>query len=130
MDRQIPMGDFFFLSILFLLYGPQVVPFFYSFFLSSCTMVRGHEEVLTRQAGRRKCTPWEMPTTSNLVATMFAEELRLYSQIPIETSLETSDDTATSTFGEVDNVVYLTREQLDYLQLQFLEGYPSYAQLN
>ena len=42
---------------------------------------------------------------------MFAEELRLYNQIPIEISLEMSDGATASTVGEADNVVYFTREQ-------------------
>ena len=41
-------------------------------------MVRGHEEVSTNQVGRRRGTPWEMPTASNLVAAMSTKELRLY----------------------------------------------------
>ena len=41
---------------------------------------------------------------------MSVEELRLYSQIPTEISLETLDDEATTTVGEADNVVYFTRE--------------------
>ena len=40
-------------------------------------MARGHEEVLTSQAGRRRGTPRETLTTSSLVAAMSAEELRL-----------------------------------------------------
>ena len=42
---------------------------------------------------------------------MSVEELKLFSKIPTEISLKTSDDAATSTFKEVDNVVYFTREQ-------------------
>ena len=42
---------------------------------------------------------------------MFVEELRLYDQIPAKIYLETLDDAAISTIGEVDNVVYFTREQ-------------------
>ena len=45
-------------------------------------MAKGHEEVLTSQAGRRRGTPWETPTASSLVVAMYAEELRLYNQIP------------------------------------------------
>ena len=81
------------------------------FFLSACRMARGHEEVLTSQAGHRRGTPREMPTASSLVTVMFAEELRLYSQIPTEISLEMSDGATTSIFGEANNVVYFTREQ-------------------
>ena len=76
-------------------------------------MKKGHEEVLTNQVGRRKGTPWEMPTASSLVAAMSIEELRLYNQIPIEISLETLDGAATTTVGEADNVVYFTKEQVD-----------------
>ena len=74
-------------------------------------MERGHEEVLTSQARRRRGTPRETPTASNLVAAMSVEELRLYNQIPTEISLETSDGTTTSTFWEADNVIYFTREK-------------------
>ena len=74
-------------------------------------MARGHEEVLTSQAGHRRGTPRETPTASSLVTVMFAEELRLYSQIYTEIGLEMSNGTATSIFGEADNVVYFTREQ-------------------
>ena len=73
-------------------------------------MARGHEEVSTNQAGRGRGTPQETPTASSLVAATFVEELRLYNQIPIEISLETSDGTATTTVGETDNVVYFTQE--------------------
>ena len=41
-------------------------------------MVRGHKEVSTNQAGYRRGTPREMPTTRGLVATMSVEELRLF----------------------------------------------------
>ena len=115
MGRKTSRGDLFFLSrvlsfphFLFLIYGPQVDPFFYSFFLSACRMARGYEEVLTSQVGRRRGTPWEMPIANSLVATMSVEEPRLYSQIPAKISLEMLDDATTSTFGEVDNAVYFT----------------------
>ena len=73
-------------------------------------MARGHGEVSTSQAGRRRGTPLEIPIASSLVVAMFIEELRLYSQIPVEIRLETSDGAATTTVGEADNVVYFTRE--------------------
>ena len=41
---------------------------------------------------------------------MSTEELRLYSQIPTEINLETSDNEATIIVREEDNVVYFTRE--------------------
>ena len=62
-------------------------------------MTRGHEEVSTIQAGRRRGTPRETPIASSLVAAMSTKELRLYNQILVEISLETSDDEATSTVG-------------------------------
>ena len=74
-------------------------------------MARGHEDVLTSQAGHRRGTPRETLTASSLVAAMSAEELRLYNQIPAEISLEMSEGTATSTVGEAGNVVYFTRKQ-------------------
>ena len=52
-----------------------------------------------------------MPTASSLVAAMSVEELRLYSQIPVKISMETSDGATTSTFGEVDYAVYFTWKQ-------------------
>ena len=79
-------------------------------FLYACRMARGHEEVSTSQARRRRGTPREMPTESSLVVATSVEELRLYNQIPTEISLKTSDGAATSTFGEVHNAVYFTRE--------------------
>ena len=82
-------------------------------FLFVCRMAKGHEAVSTSQAGHRRGTPWEMPTVSNLVAAMFAEELRLYSQIPVKICLETSDGAATTIVGEVDNAIYFIKEQFD-----------------
>ena len=73
-------------------------------------MARGHEEVSTSQVGRRRGTLRETPTTSSLVAVMSAEELRLYSQILAEISLETLDSASTSTFREANNAIYFTRE--------------------
>ena len=81
------------------------------FFLSACRIVRGHEEVSNSQDGPRRGTPWETPTVSSIVVAMSAEKLGLYSQIPTKISLETLDNTDTSTFGEADNAVYFTREQ-------------------
>ena len=76
-------------------------------------MARGHKEVSTSQAGRRRGTPRETPTASSLVTVMSVEELRLYSQMPTKTNLETSDGVATSTIREVGNVIYFTWEQFD-----------------
>ena len=73
-------------------------------------MTRGHEEVLTSQARHRRTTPQETPIAISLVVAMFLEELRLYNQIPIEISLETSDGAVTSIVGEAGNAIYFTRE--------------------
>ena len=51
-------------------------------------MVRGHREVLTSQARRKRGTPLETSTVSSLVVAMFVEELRLYNQIPAKINLE------------------------------------------
>ena len=74
-------------------------------------MARGYEEVSNSQTGRRRETPWETPTASSQVVAMFAEELRLYSQVPTEISLEMSDGLAASTIGEANNTIYFTQEQ-------------------
>ena len=74
-------------------------------------MARGHEEVSTNQAGRSRGIPRETLTASSLVAAMSVEELRLYSQIPAEISLETTNGAVVSTVEEANNVVYFTREQ-------------------
>ena len=81
------------------------------FFLFACRMARGREKVSTSHAGRRRDTPWEPPTASSPVAAMSVEDLKLYSQISTEISLETSDSAAFSTIGEADNVVYFTHKQ-------------------
>ena len=89
------------------------------FFLFSCRMARGYEEVSRSQVGRRRVTPQEMPTANSLVVTMSVEEPRLYSQVPAEISLEMSDDPATSTVVEPNNVIYFTQEQFS-VRLRFL----------
>ena len=52
--------------------------FLFIYFLFSCRMARGYEEVSNSQAGRWMRTPRETPTISSLVPTMSIEELRLY----------------------------------------------------
>ena len=74
-------------------------------------MARVYEEISSSQARCQRGIPRETPIASSLVAAMSAEELRLYNQVPIEISLEISDDPATSTIGEADNAMYFTREQ-------------------
>ena len=74
-------------------------------------MVGGQEETSTIRARRKRGTPRESPTTSNLVVVMSIEELRSFCQIPTDISLELSDGAAVSTVGGADNVVYFTRER-------------------
>ena len=85
----------------------------YSFpiFSFACRMERGHEEASTSQDRSMRGNPRETPTASSLVAAMSTKELRLYIKIHVKISFKTLDGAATSTFGEVDNVVYFTREQ-------------------
>ena len=52
-----------------------------------------------------------MPIANSLVAAMSVKELKLYIQVPIEISLEMSDDPTASTVGEADNDIYFSREQ-------------------
>ena len=73
-------------------------------------MAGGREETSTSQAGRKRGIPWEMPTTSSLVATMSVEDLRSFNQVPVGISLVLSDDAAVPTAEGADNVVYFTRE--------------------
>ena len=86
----------------------KLVPFFYLF---ACRMARGQKETSTSQAGRKKGTPLETPTASSLVAAMSVKELRSFSQVPTDISLELSNGTTASTIGGANNVVYFTREQ-------------------
>ena len=71
-------------------------------------MARGHGEVLTSQAGRRRGTPRETSTASNIVAVMSVEELRLYSLVPAEICLEVLDGPTTLIVGEANNAIYFT----------------------
>ena len=75
-------------------------------------MERGQEETSTSQAGRKRGTPRESPIASSLVAAMSVEELRSFCQVPMDISLELSDEAVVSIVGGADNVVYFTREQL------------------
>ena len=73
-------------------------------------MARGQEETYTNQTGRKRGTPWESPTASSLVATMFVEELISFCQVPADISLELSNGVTVSKVGGADNVIYFTRE--------------------
>ena len=80
--------------------------------LFACRMMRGQDETSTSQVGRRKGSSRESPTTSRLVSSMSMEELRSFCRVPDSISLELLDGSARSILGQVDNVVYFTREQL------------------
>ena len=71
-------------------------------------MVRGYEEVSSSQAWHRRGTPQETPTANSLVVAMSTEEMRLYSQVPAEISLEMSDNSTALTIGEANNAIYFT----------------------
>ena len=71
-------------------------------------MARGEEETCTSRARRRRRAPRESPTISSLVAAMFGEELRFFSQVPTDISPELLDIAVVSTVGWVDNSVYFT----------------------
>ena len=75
-------------------------------------MERGQEETSTSQVGRKRVTPRESLIASSLVAAMSIEELRSFCQVPMDISLEFSDEAVVSIVGGADNVVYFTREQL------------------
>ena len=74
-------------------------------------MARGQEETSISWVGRRRRTPQQSPTASDLVATMSVEELRSFCQVPTDISLELSDGAAVLTVGWADNTVYFTQEQ-------------------
>ena len=74
-------------------------------------MTRDQEETSTSQVGRRIGPNQEMPSASSLVSSMSMEELRSFYQIPENISLELSDGPVTTTMGEANMDVYLTREQ-------------------
>ena len=74
-------------------------------------MARGHEEASTSQAGCKRGTLGETPIVSSLVAVMFVEELRLFSQVPADIILKVENGSVAPTIRVADNVVYFTREQ-------------------
>ena len=76
-----------------------------------CRMMRGQEETSTSQVWRRKGSSRESPTTSSLMSSMSMEELRSFCRVLDGIILELSNGPARSTVGQVDNVVYFTREQ-------------------
>ena len=60
-------------------------------------MTRGQEDTSTNQVWRKRGPPWEMLTASSLVTGMSVEELRSFSQVLVDISLELSDDAAALT---------------------------------
>ena len=92
----------------FLLNGPKADPFFCLF---ACRMARGHEETFTSQAGCKRRTSRETPIVSSLVAAIFVEELRSFSQVLADIRLEVADGLATPTIEGADIIVYFTSEQ-------------------
>ena len=81
------------------------------FYLFSCRMPRGQEETSTSQAKRKRGTTWETVTASNLVAAMFVKELRSFSQVPADISMEFPNGVGAPTIGGAYNAIYFTREQ-------------------
>ena len=76
--------------------GLKLIPFLCLF---ACRLVRGHEEASNSQVGRKRGNLRETPTISNLVAAMFVDELRSFSQVPADIRLEVANDTAAPTIG-------------------------------
>ena len=73
-------------------------------------MTRGQEKTSTSQVGCRRGPSRESLITSSFVASMSVEELRSFCRVPNGINLELSNGPTFSTIGEVDNVVYFTRE--------------------
>ena len=64
--------------------GLKLIPFFCLF---ACRMARGHEKTSTNQVGCKRGTSRETRTATKLVAAMFVEELRSFSQVPTDIRL-------------------------------------------
>ena len=75
MGRKIFRGDLFLLLWGFFFIDLKLTPSSSLSFLFACRMIRGHKEVSTIQAGRRRGTPREMPTARSLVAAMSGIEV-------------------------------------------------------
>ena len=73
--------------------------------------MRGQEETSTSQVRLGKGSKRESPTTRSLVSSMSMEELRSFCRVPDDISLELSNGPTRSAVGQVDNVVFFTREQ-------------------
>ena len=75
-------------------------------------MARGQEETSTSQAGRKRGTTRGTPSLSNIIFSLFMEELRAYCEIPDDIDVMLLDGPAQNTVGAEHNAVFFTREQL------------------
>ena len=73
-------------------------------------MVRGREETST--SGRPGGRPRATPSTSNIIASMTMEELKIYYEVPNDIDLQLMERTDESTLGGEHNGVFFTREHL------------------
>ena len=80
--------------------------------LFACSMRRGQEETSTSHAWHGRGPDRDTPSASNIISSLFVEELRSYCQIPDNIDIELPNGPAKSTIGEGEGAVYFTREQL------------------
>ena len=73
-------------------------------------MVRGREETST--SGRPRGQPRAKPSTSNIIASMTMEELKIYCEVPNDIDLRLMERVDESTLGGEHNGVFFTREHL------------------
>ena len=73
-------------------------------------MVRGREETST--SGRPGGRPRAKPSTSNIIASMTMEELKVYCEVPDNVDLRLMERTDESTLRGEHNSVFFTREHL------------------
>ena len=74
-------------------------------------MARVQEETYTSQAGCRRGSGRDTPSTSSIISSLSMEELRSYCQILDNIDFELLDSPVESTTSDRDSVVYFTREQ-------------------
>ena len=80
--------------------------------LSACSMARSQEETSTSKAERRRGPGWDTPSASNIISSLYMEELRSYCYIPDNIDFELPDDPAESIIDKEDGAEYFIREQL------------------
>ena len=73
-------------------------------------MVRGQEETST--SGRSGGRPRAKPSTSNVIASLTMEELKVYCKVPDNIDLRLMERADDSTPGEEHNGVFFTHEHL------------------